>query len=275
MPYKDYYCEAAVECRKRAHKKYREKHKNDENYKERRRKRQREAYQKNPQKFLAKNKLWRKNHPEIVRETQKRWALNNIEKVRSYARKAIKKYHLKHREEIRLKHKELRLQVLTHYGGSPPKCAYCGESHIEFLIVDHIHGNGIQHRKQIGANICPWLIKNNFPEGYQVLCWNCNFAKEYSEKNQYYRKVRLEMLIHYGGNLPKCTCCGETNIRVLAIDHIGGGGYGQGKKFGHKCGFNFYLWLRRNGYPSGYRVLCHNCNSALGLYGYCPHSSKK
>ena len=21
----------------------------------------------------------------------------------------------------------------------------------------------------------------------------------------------------------------------------------------------------------GYRVLCHNCNTSLGLYGYCPH----
>jgi hypothetical protein len=23
----------------------------------------------------------------------------------------------------------------------------------------------------------------------------------------------------------------------------------------------------------GYRVLCQNCNAALGLYGYCPHSA--
>jgi hypothetical protein len=32
-----------------------------------------------------------------------------------------------------------------------------------------------------------------------------------------------------------------------------------------------YVWLRDNGWPEGYRVLCHNCNSARGLYGYCPH----
>jgi hypothetical protein len=29
--------------------------------------------------------------------------------------------------------------------------------------------------------------------------------------------------------------------------------------------------LRQNSYPTGYRVLCHNCNFALGHYGYCPH----
>jgi hypothetical protein len=30
-------------------------------------------------------------------------------------------------------------------------------------------------------------------------------------------------------------------------------------------------WLARQGYPPGYRVLCHNCNSAYGYYGHCPH----
>jgi hypothetical protein len=32
-----------------------------------------------------------------------------------------------------------------------------------------------------------------------------------------------------------------------------------------------YLWLKRNNYPTGFRVLCHNCNLAIGFYGYCPH----
>jgi hypothetical protein len=34
------------------------------------------------------------------------------------------------------------------------------------------------------------------------------------------------------------------------------------------------LWtkLLRLGTPHpDYRVLCHNCNTALGFYGYCPH----
>jgi hypothetical protein len=35
------------------------------------------------------------------------------------------------------------------------------------------------------------------------------------------------------------------------------------------------FWLKRNGYPKGFRVLCHNCNSARGLYGYCPHKRRK
>jgi hypothetical protein len=32
-----------------------------------------------------------------------------------------------------------------------------------------------------------------------------------------------------------------------------------------------YTWLRNQGYPNGFRTLCHNCNLARGFYGYCPH----
>jgi hypothetical protein len=32
-----------------------------------------------------------------------------------------------------------------------------------------------------------------------------------------------------------------------------------------------YRWLISSGFPEGFRVLCHNCNQAIGLYGFCPH----
>jgi hypothetical protein len=73
-----------------------------------------------------------------------------------------------------------RLEVLTHYGGTPLKCQCCGESNIEFLTIDHINGGGNQQRKHIRSkngktiNFYKWLVDNNFPEGYRVLCYNCN-----------------------------------------------------------------------------------------------------
>ena len=46
------------------------------------------------------------------------------------------------------------------------------------LTVDHINNDGVAHRKKIKKrNIYQWLTKNNFPEGFQTLCMNCNFAK--------------------------------------------------------------------------------------------------
>lgn len=79
---------------------------------------------------------------------------------------------------------KLRKEVLTHYGGNPPKCACCGESHYEFLSIDHINNDGKQHRKQvgIGMRMYYWLRKNNYPKGFQVLCFNCNLAKGFSGK---------------------------------------------------------------------------------------------
>ncbi len=68
--------------------------------------------------------------------------------------------------------------VLGHYGATPLRCACCGDSHIEFLTLDHVNNDGAAHRKEIGAGqIYDWLIDNGFPAGFQVLCMNCNFAK--------------------------------------------------------------------------------------------------
>lgn len=78
------------------------------------------------------------------------------------------------------------------------------------------------------------------------------------------------VLVHYGGDPPKCVCCGETYLEFLSIDHINGGGRKHLKQIG--CyGQGFYAWLIKNNFPEGYRVLCINCNFSLGHYGYCPH----
>jgi hypothetical protein len=67
-----------------------------------------------------------------------------------------------------------RWKVINHYGG---KCACCGEDRYEFLAMDHINGGGTQHRKNEKiVNIDRWLIKNEFPDGFRVLCHNCNQA---------------------------------------------------------------------------------------------------
>lgn len=78
-----------------------------------------------------------------------------------------------HREARRNK----RIEVLKHYGS---KCACCGENEIKFLAVDHINGDGSKHRIEIrNVNIYYWLIRNNYPDGFQLLCHNCNYAKHF------------------------------------------------------------------------------------------------
>lgn len=70
-----------------------------------------------------------------------------------------------------------RETVLRHYGG---KCVECSESEPVRLAIDHIEGGGNTHRKKIGkygSGFFKWLIDNNFPEGFQILCHNCNISK--------------------------------------------------------------------------------------------------
>jgi hypothetical protein len=98
------------------------------------------------------------------------------------------------------------------------------------------------------------------------------YRREWRLKNPdydriYTRKIRQEALDHYGS---VCQCCGEFRYEFLAIDHKNGGGLKQRRELG-KEGQKFVFWLRKNNYPEGYQVLCHNCNLALGHYGFCPH----
>jgi hypothetical protein len=72
--------------------------------------------------------------------------------------------------------KKSRLKILNHYGAF---CRCCGESTYEFLTIDHINGGGNKHSKEIGkgTSLQRWIIKNNFPKEFQILCYNCNCAK--------------------------------------------------------------------------------------------------
>lgn len=87
---------------------------------------------------------------------------------------------------------------------------------------------------------------------------------------QYQRNKKMDVINHYGG---KCLCCGESFIEFLAIDHIGGGGQQHRKKSKITSGTGMYRWIVKNNYPTGFRVLCHNCNMSIGSYGYCPHGN--
>lgn len=85
-------------------------------------------------------------------------------------------YYAKHgertRHERRNQYQEQKAIVLRHYGG---ECEGCGENEPDVLTVDHIEGNGAEHRKEVPASqIHAWLIRNEFPKGFRVLCFNCN-----------------------------------------------------------------------------------------------------
>lgn len=79
-----------------------------------------------------------------------------------------------------------------------------------------------------------------------------------------------DMVLKYFKN--KCNCCGESRPEFLCVDHVQNDGAAHRKKL---KGYSIYHWLINNKFPSGFQLLCHNCNMAKGLYGYCPHAREK
>ena len=93
-----------------------------------------------------------------------------------------KEYDKTHKEQSRQRIQEKRRKCLEHYSDGTVACKCCNENTYEFLSLDHINGGGTQHRRILRKRIESWLVQNNFPEGYQVLCHNCNMAKGYYGK---------------------------------------------------------------------------------------------
>jgi hypothetical protein len=95
---------------------------------------------------------------------------------KEYQRKYLRNNHDKAVKNNKHERKRLREGILEAYGN---KCACCGEKQQEFLAIDHINNDGAEHRRSIGGGgmMYRWLKKHGYPEGFQILCQNCNWGK--------------------------------------------------------------------------------------------------
>ena len=73
--------------------------------------------------------------------------------------------------------------VIKYYSNDTNQCMCknCNENNLEFMTIDHIDGEGSQERKKLGwrgsgVNFYKYLIEQGLPDGYRVLCMNCNFS---------------------------------------------------------------------------------------------------
>lgn len=70
-----------------------------------------------------------------------------------------------------------KLAAMTHYCGGTPKCNCCGETTLAFLTFDHLNNGGSAHRRTFKGSLMAQLRRDGYPEGYQVLCFNCNCGR--------------------------------------------------------------------------------------------------
>ncbi len=164
----------------------------------------RKYWNENKERLNKERREWNKKNNDWAKERQRIWREKNKEQFNKWQRENYKKNPEKHNkqnmETYYRHHKEYRLKariytknrtikekliVFNHYSKGKNCCELCGTTDKDVLSVDHINGGGVKHRKDMkGSHIEHWLIKNNFPDGFRILCMNCQF-KERKRKNQF------------------------------------------------------------------------------------------
>ena len=109
---------------------------------------------------------------------------NQLPKVKQQKRE-WKKKHIHTPEYLfnrRRNQEQCKMDCFFIYSDGYMKCKKCGYENISALTLDHINNDGAKERKQFklagyGSTFFRYLKQNNFPDGYQVLCRNCNWEK--------------------------------------------------------------------------------------------------
>lgn len=83
-------------------------------------------------------------------------------------------------DSLKQRRQGIKERCFDHYGHM---CRCCLKIYdLIFLTLDHVNNDGNKHRKSVngrnnGHSFYAWAIKNNFPDIFQTLCFNCNHAK--------------------------------------------------------------------------------------------------
>lgn len=244
--------------------------------------------EKNKEIIKTKSRIYRRNHLEEDAKRSSEYRKRHPIKVKQ----TLHLNYLKNKEQ-RNKHSKaeylsLKLETFRKYSNkNMPLCEICGESNLIFLTLDHIRGRKVEgHSTSFsGDKLWRYLRREKFPTGYQVLCWNCNVLKYRSDSTTHssnYKaiwaknnniKLKHQALSHYSNGNIICKCCGFDNILALGLDHIiGKKAHGHSKRM---TSSRLYGHLFKQEFPSGYHVLCYNCNGAKGQNSICPHQLDK
>ena len=154
-------------------------------------------YEEKKDEINAKLKEDRKKNPEKYRLKRQKEKAKDPEGFNAKKRANWAKHKIRNRPRVNKRTNELHHEkkeiVYTHYSKKLSNsdvscCNCCGYVGIKFLTVDHIIPKREMEKdpkmiemgfkaKRTGHPLNQWLITNNFPKGFQILCWNCNFAK--------------------------------------------------------------------------------------------------
>ena len=149
-------------------------------YKDPAAKRQRERERR--AKFTPEQKAAALQHSLLYMQHRRLTDATYLAKVRDNNRKFYKQYREKRVAAMREKQWRTRVQCLQAYSPGKLACACCEEDTLEFLTLDHVKDRKRDGGVRVGGDrsgqtLISWLIRMNFPPGFQVLCYNCNCSR--------------------------------------------------------------------------------------------------
>lgn len=137
------------------------------------------------------------------KESHKKYVEKNREKVASWNRNWIINNRERYNASKWILADKIKRQVINHYSNGSISCKHCHETDINILTIDHINDNGAEERrswssdyeKRGGVSQYRKIIKEGFKDGYQVLCFNCNWKKEMERRMS--RRLENKFFIEY------------------------------------------------------------------------------
>lgn len=117
--------------------------------------------------YSQREKIYRNKNRHYIKKWHKDHYKDNVKEIKTYRKKLYDK---------------ARTDTIKYYSDGKMNCKCCGEDNRLFLTIDHVNNDGGEKRKNKtqpwgGPQLCRWLILNDFPDGFQILCFNCNLGK--------------------------------------------------------------------------------------------------
>lgn len=87
------------------------------------------------------------------------------------------------------RYERLRAAVVDAHDLDTPECRWCGETDVDALVIDHIHGGGCEERRRVNGNNGRLLshyrrqypdpddLRDHLRDHLQILCANCHLRK--------------------------------------------------------------------------------------------------
>ncbi len=144
-------------------------------------------YEANGEALRDYQRRYREANPGKIRERDRRYYEANREELLEKQREWREAHPGLNADRCRRRAGSERSRVFDHYGWT---CACPGCYATEDLTIDHINGDGAQHRQELFGtsrgtgtrSFYLWLIRENFPPDFQTLCRGCNISKGRGER---------------------------------------------------------------------------------------------